>query len=89
MAHGLEARVPFLSRDMLAVAQRIPIEWKLLGEDGQEKRLLREAFSGWIPEPKTPKPRNLKSLIKVKELEIIAYINNEILSLNMNRISDN
>ena len=50
MAHGLEARVPFLSRDMLAVASRIPIEWKLLGEDGQEKRLLREAFSGWIPD---------------------------------------
>lgn len=50
MAHGLEARVPFLSRDMLAVAQRIPIGWKLLGEDGQEKRLLREAFNGWIPD---------------------------------------
>ena len=50
MAHGLEARVPFLSREMLAVAQRIPIGWKLLGEDGQEKRLLREAFSGWIPD---------------------------------------
>jgi asparagine synthase (glutamine-hydrolysing) len=50
MAHGLEARVPFLSRDMLAVAQRIPIGWKLLGEDGQEKRLLREAFRGWIPD---------------------------------------
>jgi len=50
MAHGLEARVPFLARNMLAVAQRIPIAWKLLGEDGQEKRLLREAFSGWIPE---------------------------------------
>ena len=50
MAHGLEARVPFLSREMLAVAQRVPIAWKLLGEDGQEKRLLREAFSGWIPD---------------------------------------
>ena len=50
MAHGLEARVPFLSREMLAVAQRVPVEWKLLGEDGQEKRLLREAFTGWIPE---------------------------------------
>ena len=50
MAHGLEARVPFLARDMLAVAQRIPIGWKLLGEDGQEKRLLREAFSGWVPD---------------------------------------
>ena len=50
MAHGLEARVPFLARAMLAVAQRIPIRWKLLGEDGQEKRLLREAFAGWVPE---------------------------------------
>jgi asparagine synthase (glutamine-hydrolysing) len=49
MAHGLEARVPFLAREMLAVAQRIPVAWKLLGEDGQEKRLLREAFTGWVP----------------------------------------
>ncbi len=54
MAHGLEARVPFLSRDLLALALRIPMEWKLLGEDGQEqaqeKALLREAFAGWLPE---------------------------------------
>ncbi|MDQ3615885.1 MAG: asparagine synthase (glutamine-hydrolyzing) [Actinomycetota bacterium] len=50
MAHGLEARVPFLSREMLAVAQRVPLQWKLLGEDGQEKTLLREAFHGWIPD---------------------------------------
>ncbi|GAB2487408.1 asparagine synthase (glutamine-hydrolyzing) [Jatrophihabitans fulvus] len=49
MAHGLEARVPFLSRDLLAVAQRVPLEWKLLGDDGQEKALLREAFDGWLP----------------------------------------
>ncbi len=49
MAHGLEARVPFLAREMLAVAARVPIGWKLLGEDGQEKRLLREAFTGWVP----------------------------------------
>ncbi len=53
MAHGLEARVPFLSRDMLALARRIPLEWKLLGADGQdrahEKALLREAFTGWLP----------------------------------------
>ncbi|MGJ9423547.1 asparagine synthase (glutamine-hydrolyzing) [Aeromicrobium sp. CF3.5] len=54
MAFGLEARVPFLSRDLLAVAGRIPMEWKLLGEDGheqaQEKALLREAFEGWLPQ---------------------------------------
>ncbi len=54
MAFGLEARVPFLSRDLLAVASRVPMGWKLLGEDGQaqaqEKALLREAFAGWLPE---------------------------------------
>jgi asparagine synthase (glutamine-hydrolysing) len=54
MAHGLEARVPFLALEVLAVAQRVPVEWKLLGDDGQpqaqEKALLREAFSGWLPD---------------------------------------
>ncbi len=50
MAHGLEARVPFLAREMLAVARRIPVAWMLLGEDGQEKRLLRRAFTGWVPD---------------------------------------
>ena len=49
MAHGLEARVPFLDLDMIEVAQRVPIAWKLPGELGQEKRLLREAFEGWLP----------------------------------------
>ncbi len=54
MAHGLEARVPFLAREVLAVAQRVPLAWKSLGEDhaerAQEKAILREAFEGWLPE---------------------------------------
>ncbi len=50
MAHSLEARVPFLALELLAVAERIPTAWKLLGEDGQEKGLLREAFEGWLPQ---------------------------------------
>ena len=50
MAHGLEARVPFLDLDLIAVAQRVPIEWKLPGEEGQEKRILRQAFEGWLPD---------------------------------------
>jgi len=50
MAHGLEARVPFLDLDLIAVAQRVPIDWKLPGEEGQEKAILREAFTGWIPD---------------------------------------
>jgi len=50
MAHGLEARVPFLDLDLIAVAQRVPIAWKLPGERGQEKAILREAFAGWVPD---------------------------------------
>jgi asparagine synthase (glutamine-hydrolysing) len=49
MAHGLEARVPFLDRDLVNLAARLPMEWKLPGALGQEKALLREAFDGWLP----------------------------------------
>ncbi|MQA75232.1 MAG: asparagine synthase B [Solirubrobacterales bacterium] len=50
MAHGLEARVPFLDLDMVAFALELPPEWKLAAPGGQEKALLREAFEGWLPE---------------------------------------
>jgi asparagine synthase (glutamine-hydrolysing) len=49
MAHGLEARVPFLDRQVIALALRLPAEWKATGPDVPEKRLLREAFEGWLP----------------------------------------
>ncbi len=49
MAHGVEARVPFLDRELVNLAARIPIAWKLPGELGREKALLREAFTGWLP----------------------------------------
>ena len=50
MAHGLEARVPFLDLDVIATARRIPPAWQVPGVHGQEKRLLREAFAGWLPD---------------------------------------
>jgi asparagine synthase (glutamine-hydrolysing) len=50
MAFGLEARVPFLDLDMVALAESIPIGWRLPGVLGQEKALLREAFDGWLPD---------------------------------------
>jgi asparagine synthase (glutamine-hydrolysing) len=49
MAHGLEARVPFLDRDVINHALRLPASWKLTCEGQPEKRLLREAFEGWLP----------------------------------------
>ncbi len=50
MAHGLEARVPFLEREMIALGLALPAGWKLAGEGQPEKRLLRQAFDGWLPE---------------------------------------
>ncbi len=50
MAHGLEARVPFLDREVIAWALRLPPGFKLAGAGQQEKRLLREAFAGWLPD---------------------------------------
>ena len=50
MAHGLEARVPFLDRQVIAFAFGLPMAWKLSAPGELEKRLLRRAFQGWLPE---------------------------------------
>lgn len=48
MAHGIEARVPFLDRDLIAFAMAVPAEEKLRGP--LTKGLMREAVAGLIPE---------------------------------------
>ncbi|MEU5996785.1 asparagine synthase (glutamine-hydrolyzing) [Streptomyces sp. NPDC047197] len=50
MAYGLEARVPFLDRDVIELALSIPPELKMTGPGIEEKKLLRDAFAGWLPE---------------------------------------
>lgn len=50
MAHGLEARVPFLEREMIEFGLALPAGWKLAGRGQPEKRLLRQAFEGWLPD---------------------------------------
>lgn len=50
MAHSLEARVPFLDREVIAWSMRLPAALKIPGEGQMEKQLLREAFAGWLPE---------------------------------------
>jgi asparagine synthase (glutamine-hydrolysing) len=50
MAHSLEARVPFLDREVIEWALRLPPRAKLSGPGRPEKRLLREAFAGWLPD---------------------------------------
>ncbi len=49
MAHGLEARVPFLDLDMIAFCLGIPVAWKTC-DARQEKFILRTAFAGWVPD---------------------------------------
>ena len=50
MAHGLEARVPFLDREVIEWALRLPPEAKIARPGEPEKKLLREAFDGWLPD---------------------------------------
>ncbi len=50
MAHAVEARVPFLDREVIAWALRVPASAKLAGPGQPEKSLLREAFDGWLPD---------------------------------------
>jgi asparagine synthase (glutamine-hydrolysing) len=50
MAHGLEARVPFLDREMIEHALALPAAWKLCNGPAPEKQILRAAFADWLPE---------------------------------------
>jgi asparagine synthase (glutamine-hydrolysing) len=50
MAHGLEARVPFLDREVIDWALRLPPDAKVAGPGEPEKKILREAFTGWLPD---------------------------------------
>ncbi|MFN7855548.1 MAG: asparagine synthase-related protein, partial [Acidovorax sp.] len=47
MAHGVEARVPFLDHPLVEFAATIPADIKF--RDGELKRLLKLGFSGFLP----------------------------------------
>lgn len=48
MGRQVEARVPYLDLDMLRLAMRIPLEYKV--RDGYEKWILRETFAADLPD---------------------------------------
>ena len=53
MAHSIEARVPFLDVAMIALAQRIPAQWKLFRTPNErlvEKWILRKACEDLLPD---------------------------------------
>ena len=47
MAYGLEVRCPFLDQELVQLAARMPIEWKL--RYGRGKRMLVETFADLLP----------------------------------------
>ena len=49
MAHGLEARVPFLDKEFVDFSLSLPPEWKLRHGKRVEKALLRRAFREHLP----------------------------------------
>jgi len=48
MMHSLEARVPFLERELVEFALALPSDWKIRGKE--RKWILREAFRGMVPD---------------------------------------
>ena len=57
MAHGLEARVPFLDVDSVSMALSIPPEWKLQNDGRPAKDLLRRAYEGFLPDEIVNRPK--------------------------------
>lgn len=55
MAHSLEGRFPFLSRDVVEFVLPLPKRFKLGNGDG--KRILREAFAADLPESVLSRPK--------------------------------
>ena len=49
MWHRLEGRFPFLTRDVFTLALRIPVNWQVGREHGEEKLMLRRAFADLLP----------------------------------------
>lgn len=56
LGHGVEARVPFLDPELVRLAMRLPVEFKL--RDGQEKWIVRTAFAGLLPDYVRSRPKN-------------------------------
>ena len=55
MAHGLEARSPFLDHELVEFAARLPAHFKLRGRQG--KQLLRKTFRETLPQSIRNRPK--------------------------------
>lgn len=58
MAHGLEARVPFLDQNFVDFSLSLPATWKMHNSQRPEKKILRDACQGLIPEAVLQRPKS-------------------------------
>jgi asparagine synthase (glutamine-hydrolysing) len=80
MAHGLEARVPFLDLDLVRYIGRLPVELLEQRSDRTEKWLLREACIGIIP-PEILERKKMKFSEGAGSAEVIMETVEKIISL--------
>lgn len=73
MAHGLEARVPFLDIDLVRYVSRLPVNLLEQRSDRPEKWLLREACRGLLP-PKILDRKKMKFSEGAGSSEVIAKL---------------
>jgi len=50
MANAVQYKTPFLDTKVVAFSKKIPMSWKIYGENQVEKFVLREAFRDMLPE---------------------------------------
>lgn len=55
MGVGLESRIPFLDKNVIEFAWRIPLEWNM--RDGQGKWLLRQILGKYVPKALIDRPK--------------------------------
>lgn len=72
MANGLEVRVPFLDKEVVAFSRSLPDEYKLSGN--QRKRIVQDAFKDILPMELYHRPK------KGFEVPILQWMRNELLS---------
>lgn len=78
MLFGVEARIPFLDIESVLYGLSLPAEWKLHSPQRPSKWLLRQAYSGLLPDEITWRPKakfskgagSSELLVKVIETEI-------------------
>jgi asparagine synthase (glutamine-hydrolysing) len=49
MANGVDYQIPFLDSRVVAFSRKIPMDWKIYGDNQIEKYVLREAFRDMLP----------------------------------------